>query len=184
MLSNDERRYLAELGREQDRVLFEHEQWTARREAEREASVRKSEPEAPSVGPTIENAPAPANGSGGEPSEDEAYPPLQQLLKSMSEFTSEYVSQRLAEYDLRVRGESTDRIAALQIEVDQLLGRLSALRRDFVKLARGAASDRVEMRRERALLYDEIKMLRKRLDLNERDNVVDLPDWRKRHGAA
>src|SRR5262245_11936758 len=45
MIDNDTRRFIDELGREQDRMMLEHERWTAAREAEREALMQKSEPE-------------------------------------------------------------------------------------------------------------------------------------------
>jgi hypothetical protein len=54
----------------------------------------------------------------------------------------------------------------------ELRAEVVRLRRDLVKLARDAGSDRLEMRRERALLYDKIKTLRKRLDLDDRGAAI------------
>jgi len=60
-------------------------------------------------------------------------------------------------------------------------------RNAIIRLQREAAGDRAEMRRERALLYDEIKTLRKRLDLNEQGRVDELPrkarERAKRHAT-
>src|SRR5262249_1506251 len=60
-MTNEDRRYLAELGREQDRLLAEHAEWTARREAAGAAPVQKSDDGGGLVYKTIEDAmPAPA----------------------------------------------------------------------------------------------------------------------------
>jgi hypothetical protein len=91
----------------------------------------------------------------------------------------------------RTRKEITAALAArsatlgnLQIAHDRLLGRCIDLRRDLAEVRRQIIGDRREWRAERKLLQEQIATLRKRLDATdtvERDSVVDLPDWRKRH---
>jgi len=162
---------IAELGREQDRLLFEHEQWMARREAVSTSPVRKSHVEGVLVHGTQENAQASATGMDAEPSDGE--PSIAFFGDERDDLLARAVGYALSEVRHQLRRE---------------------FRNQIIKLKRELVGDRREARRERALLYEEIKVLRKRLDLDEHgrvdelprkardhDRVVELPDWRKRH---
>jgi hypothetical protein len=150
---------IAELGREQDRLLFEHREWMARRKAQGEALMQKSDACAGLVFKSLDNALEAAAVADAEP-----------FVEHEGFF-----------------GDARD-----EALVD-VLGRLVAdlqrqCRRETAKLHRQFASYRREWRFERTLLQDEIKLLRKRLDINDQygGTVIDLPRGfiRRRSDAA
>jgi hypothetical protein len=126
---------IAEAGREQDRLLAEHDQWMARRNTARTAPVSKTS----SPGLTApQPEPVPSSGDG-------------------SIFDTER-DKRLAK--------------AIGIVAAELRHELGT---QILRLKKELVGDRVEMRRERALLYDEIKTLRRRIDIAEHGRVDELP---------
>ncbi|HMF28130.1 MAG TPA: hypothetical protein VKE42_05120 [Candidatus Cybelea sp.] len=109
-------------------------------------------------GGALEHAPEPEPDAFGDV-------PLDDYSKGIAQFVVMYVHQKLAQRD-----------GYLETEI-------AALKRALREHRREAAGDRAEMRRERALLYDEIKTLRKRLDLNEHGRVDELPRKARNHVA-
>jgi len=150
---------IAEAGREQDRLLAEHDHWMARRNAARAAPVS----ETPSPGLITKDY----GGDATQPAPERA----------PGAFFGDYRDDMLARN--------------LGIVIAELQREWRRERREYrnaiIRLQREAAGDRAEMRRERALLYDEIKTLRKRLDLNEQGRVDELPrkarERAKRHAT-
>jgi len=97
--------------------------------------------------------------------------------------TSEQIAEAPAGADDGPPSDAEESPGLFGDERDQELAKAIALvaielRREFrnqiIRLMREHVSDRAEMRRERALLYDEIKTLRRRLDLNEHGRVDEL----------
>jgi len=184
------RNEIAEAGREQDRLLAEHDQWMARRNAARAAPV--SEPPSPGLitkdygGNVLATAPQPrAAASEGDWSQWEAWMAghlaimraeiHDKVARSMGTLIVEL--ERQWREDIEQAERSDDEIAKLQIELDRLRGQINRLKRE-------AAGDRAEMRRERALLYDEIKLLRRRCDLAEHGQIDELPRKARNHDKA
>jgi hypothetical protein len=155
---------IAELGREQDRMMHEHADWMARREASLALSVQKSGSEDILYRDAPENAPAPASMADAEP----------------------FIDDDRSEADLPVvvfgEGDPRDEILT-DLLADLIVGLRREHRRSMVGLHRQFASWRKEQRHMRMILEDEIKVLRKRIDLTDRndrddrgsDNVIDLP---------
>jgi len=123
MLTDEFRRHLRDLYDEQDRMLFEHAQWEASREAGRlfgaptepmaSPPMRKSEPTL-LVYRTMENATPPtpqpdAAPSGGETDDDK----LDEYSKGIAEFVVTWCNEKLAPRDAR--------IAKLEAQVEVLL---------------------------------------------------------------
>jgi hypothetical protein len=188
-MTEDERRQLAELFREDDRLRAEHEQWMARREAKAASPVRESDPAALVYRTNENGAPAGASVTDTAPSDDD----LVQLfddpeLNRRFTHTMGYVIAEL-------RHEWRSEVASCRRN-------LAVCRRDLVKLREQIDSDTqngVEVychsiERRLALLEGENIELKSLLGATLRRlghtgdaklgnaDVVDLPNWRR--GAA
>jgi hypothetical protein len=101
-MTNEDRRYLAELGREQDRLLAEHAEWTAKREAAGEAPVRKSDDDLGLVYRTQEDGLHDAPQPEPQPSDDE--PSLGYAVREFAAATSRRFD-RLEHAHAELRGQ-------------------------------------------------------------------------------
>ena len=158
-----DRRELAELGREQDRMLFEHEQWMARRNAEREAPMRENERETVVYRAIDNNELAAARPSAPTASDDGLDPYTKQIVEFVVMFTDEKLAELRAEREaaLVVRDR---RIGALENELVELKGFL----RGVLAVIGG---DKAKSMRDMHLSHDD-------------SAVIDLPAaWRTRDAA-
>jgi hypothetical protein len=124
-MSDEDRRSLAELYAEDDRLRAEHEQWMADREAAAHAPVRKSDESAVLYREHHDNAPAPAPEPEAEPSDDDQG--FAELFRALDVF-GEATTKALADDDRR--------IAALERENIELKAKLDAV---FQILGTGSA---------------------------------------------
>src|SRR5262249_38130309 len=116
MLTDEFRRYLRDLYDEQDRMLFEHAQWEASREAERDGPierpyVEKSGPAGGLVFKTVDDAMVPAPQPETVPFEGE--PALDDYSRGIAEFVVTWCNEKLVPRDAR--------IAKLETQVEVLL---------------------------------------------------------------
>src|SRR5262245_8105935 len=101
MIDEETRGHLADLYREQDRLFSEHAEWTVQRQAPGASYMRKNDSPHGLMYRTIDDALEDAAPPEPAPSEGEAYPPLDTLLRSLGEAMSEYVHGKLAERDIK-----------------------------------------------------------------------------------
>jgi hypothetical protein len=158
-MTDEERRLLAEIFREDDRWRAEHEDWLARREAEREALARKSgedglvyrttENNAQVAAPVAVSDVSNADGLFGDERDD-------MLARALGVIIAEMRAEREAERSAE-QGERNAELAKLQTEIDELRGKINAL----LTLMGNAVSKRLARARD--------------------DSVIDLPNWRRRH---
>ena len=121
---------IAELGREQDALLSEHEQWLARRQAECEAPMRKSDADGVMYRTTEQNAQVAAPAAVSEPSDADGR--LfgdwrdQALAENLGVIIAETRKELRAEYNkaLVVRDK---RIVGLERQIHELRGKLNAV---------------------------------------------------------
>jgi cell division septum initiation protein DivIVA len=118
-MSDEDRRSLAELYAEDDRLRAEHEQWMADREAAAHAPVRKSDESAVLYREHHDNAPAPAPQPDAEPSDGD-----DELAHAIDVF-AQAVENRLAELDSELVKRDR-KIGELEGELREIKGMLGA----------------------------------------------------------
>jgi hypothetical protein len=158
-MTNEDRRYIAELCRQHDALMAEHEAWMAAREAPPASSARKSDAAGIAYRDGPENAPAAA--ATGEPQVSEA---------DWSQWEA-WLAGHLA----NERKELLDIIARATSEFIAVQRREIRKERDI---------ELIELRREVAVMRGRINML---IDLLHKDggHVIDLPRgfWKGDHVA-
>jgi hypothetical protein len=166
---------IAELGREQDRLQFEHRQWTAKRETIGAPLMRQSELDGILYRTTEQNAQAADARARGEDENTAAAPSDDEQSKG------DLLSEALIDVGGRV-------IADLRREWRRELEVVQAKSREIIAA--------LERDRERDPLKAEVVELRAKLDmlvamlgksnklLDSKADVIDLPDWRKRSDVA
>src|SRR5262245_22744438 len=162
------RNNIVELGREQDRLRFEHRQWTAQRETIGAPLMRNSEPDDILYRTKEQNVPAGDAMASDEQSNDD---------------NADLLSEALLDAGGRV-------IADLRREWQRELEVVQAKSREIIAT--------LERDRERDPLKAEVARLRVQLDTllavmlgksvnvmePKSGDVIDLPDWRKRSDVA
>jgi len=106
---------IARLSAEHDRLMAEHDEWMVRREAAREALMRKSEPEGILYRATEENAPAPAT------------PPEADALGLFGDERDELLASAMGHVIAHERKLHAAAIANLRQELAEMKGRLDTL---------------------------------------------------------
>jgi hypothetical protein len=180
MLSNEERRHIAELAREQDRLLHEHHQWTAQRATEREAQARESEPEGIPDRTHEENAPAVA-----------AEPSSLGLFGDERDERDGSLASILAYLISELRAERRAAIAELQKESEEDLdhrdSRLMNMLARYAFIAERAQDQSFEFVNRLTRLEQQIRELSE-AHHKDREQVADivelLPNWRRKTDAA
>jgi hypothetical protein len=170
------RRALAELFAADDKWRAEHEDWLARRNAEREALARKSGEDGLMHRTTENNARDAAPDSLPAVSSDDDGTILgsaerdDQLARALGKIISE------------MRKEWQSDIAACRTEMVKLYG---AFRHEWSKRnPERIAKFQVELDQLRGRLHTLSVVLRDGPKSKAAKNVVDLPNWRKRNDAA
>src|SRR5262249_28112780 len=92
---------IRQLCAEHDRLMAEHHEWMARREATAASPVQRSNAEGVLYRMGPENALAPRPQRVPVPLEGE-YPPLGTLVRSLGATTAQYVAKKLAERDRKI----------------------------------------------------------------------------------
>jgi hypothetical protein len=172
MIDPETRRYLGELGREQDRLLREHREWTTQREAEREVLMQKSEPEGILYRTHEENEPAPAAESSG--------------LGLFGDWRDESLAEAIGFVISELRHEWRQKIAALQKQwqedLDSRDGKLMHALARFGFAGERAEQEAYELIGRVTRLEQQIRELSeaRRKDLAREAEIIELPDWRSR----
>jgi len=178
MLSNDERRYLDQLGDEQDRLFIEHERWEASREAAGSLPMQKSDAEAVIDRTDDENATAAAPQPAPAPDKPWLFG------DERDEILTRAIGYALGD----VRHECRTRLDVLEKEIVALKKNMRVLRREFeADLTNGVEVYCHSLERKIALLENENIEIKgvlgsalRRLGQADDANIIDLPDWRTR----
>lgn len=181
---------IAELGREQDKLLSEDTDWLARREAARAALVRKSDAEGVQYREAPETASASPAATDMAPSDGEPDP----YSKAIIEFVVAWVDEKLASEGREWRKQ----VGILKNQLKTVQQDAEADRTEGVQIfcagieRRFAALEADERTVEYAKLQVEIDELRGRINdmfllitkSAKSADIIDLPDWRKRKDVA
>src|SRR5262245_923699 len=152
-MDESERRHLADLIREDDRLRAEHAEWNAQRERAAASPVRKSETDGLLHRACENNAPAPAPAPDGELLTDAQVDALAEVL----------VRERR-----HARAERAAEIAKLREEIAELRGYVKAMQ---------------DQRQERRPKTCKKRAGKSKTVLNSGEAVVDLPNWRRTDAA-
>jgi|SRR5215471_18738653 len=167
MLDPESRRYLRNLFDEQDRLLHEHRQWTARREAEAEREARESEPEGILYREQQNNEPAPAAESSG--------------LGLFGDARDHVLAQALGYQISRLRRERRDE---LEDEVHKIMNAIARM------VYPGEAAERAvhELESRLTQLEAQVRQIKSRnttaVAKAEPEVIELLPNWRKNRDVA
>jgi hypothetical protein len=173
MLDPQFKRYLDELGREQDRMMAQHDQWTRDREAKGEAQARESdEDDLDEHRAREESAQAPA----AEPSG----------LGFFGDERDDMLARAIGYVISELRHERRAAIAALQKQwqedLDSRDGKLMHALARFGFAGERAEQEAYELIGRVTRLEQQIRELSeaRRKDLAREAEIIELPDWRSR----
>jgi hypothetical protein len=140
-MTDDDRRQLAELFREDDRLRAEHAQWMASREAAASPPMRENNPEG-IVYRTNENG---AQASAADSDTDQEYPSYGDLMQIISQFVVTWTNRKLAglhrdvarlKKQFKTMGQEieTDRMNGIEIFCNGIERRFAALEAENIKI--------------------------------------------------